>query len=261
MQKPCSICHIIKPFSEFNKRKDRPCGLVAQCRSCQKIKKAAHHQKNKEKIAARWAAKYHGRSPEEKAEYRSKVNETKRKYYHANAERLKPQLQAAWKRRDPEKRRATRRAWVERNRERLTENARKRAAENPEAARARRRAWKLRHPEKAKLGRRLHRRNKRKMGIASKITIPQWNEILEFYNHTCQLCHKPAGDEQLTIDHIIPISKGGLHTWQNLWPAHHSCNSGKHAKLVDLPYPPHILHFRPRWSIYNVSDIQQQRAS
>lgn len=32
-----------------------------------------------------------------------------------------------------------------------------------------------------------------------------------------------------TIDHIIPLSKGGLHSWNNIQLAHLSCNSSKGA--------------------------------
>jgi 5-methylcytosine-specific restriction endonuclease McrA len=254
MQKSCSTCHVVKPLSDFHQRKDRPNGQ-SSCIACTREKKKARYHKDKEKLAIAWAQKYHGRSPEEKAEYRRKVNETKRKYYRANTEKIKVQLQASRKRRDPEKMRATRRAWEEANREARTLYEREYVKKNREKSRAWKAAWKKRHPEKAKLGRRLHRRNLRRMGVVSKITMIQWNAMLEFYKHCCQICGLPANGEQLTADHIIPISKGGLHTWQNLQPAHKSCNSSKHNKLIAFPYPPHILHFRPKWSIYNIISI------
>ena len=30
-----------------------------------------------------------------------------------------------------------------------------------------------------------------------------------------------------TVDHIVPLSKGGTHTWNNVQLAHMACNSGK----------------------------------
>ena len=30
-----------------------------------------------------------------------------------------------------------------------------------------------------------------------------------------------------TLDHIIPLSKGGSHTWDNVQLAHMGCNAGK----------------------------------
>lgn len=35
----------------------------------------------------------------------------------------------------------------------------------------------------------------------------------------------------LVFDHIVPVSKGGAHSYSNIQPAHHSCNSQKSAKV------------------------------
>lgn len=39
-----------------------------------------------------------------------------------------------------------------------------------------------------------------------------------------------AGKNYPSIDHIIPLSKGGKHSWENVQLAHFSCNSAKGAK-------------------------------
>ena len=36
-----------------------------------------------------------------------------------------------------------------------------------------------------------------------------------------------AGESYPSIDHILPVSKGGTHTWENVQLAHRSCNSDK----------------------------------
>ena len=53
----------------------------------------------------------------------------------------------------------------------------------------------------------------------------------------CQICGKPTDKDDITnghigrlyptLDHIIPLSKGGTHTWDNVQLAHMSCNAGK----------------------------------
>jgi 5-methylcytosine-specific restriction endonuclease McrA len=44
----------------------------------------------------------------------------------------------------------------------------------------------------------------------------------------CGICHKPIEKMyQLTIDHIIPKSKGGSHEYENLQAAHKRCNGSK----------------------------------
>lgn len=62
-------------------------------------------------------------------------------------------------------------------------------------------------------------------------------------DYTCQYC---SSRENLTIDHVIPISRGGEWTWQNLVAACSRCNSKKghrtveeaHMKLLKSPKEP-----------------------
>lgn len=49
--------------------------------------------------------------------------------------------------------------------------------------------------------------------------------ILERDRHTCQYCNKKG--EQLTIDHILPRSRGGSDSWENLVTACMRCNVRK----------------------------------
>jgi 5-methylcytosine-specific restriction endonuclease McrA len=37
-----------------------------------------------------------------------------------------------------------------------------------------------------------------------------------------------------SIDHVIPISKGGTHTWNNIKLAHRGCNTMKSNKMVKV---------------------------
>lgn len=52
--------------------------------------------------------------------------------------------------------------------------------------------------------------------------------ILKKYKFTCQNCRSK---ENLTIDHIIPVSKGGSDNLNNLTILCKSCNSKKGAKI------------------------------
>src|SRR5438034_6527559 len=42
--------------------------------------------------------------------------------------------------------------------------------------------------------------------------------------NTCQYCGVVLASGELTLDHVIPRSRGGLSTWQNLVACCHSCN-------------------------------------
>ncbi len=48
---------------------------------------------------------------------------------------------------------------------------------------------------------------------------------LEIFNrdkHTCQYCRKEV--KELTLDHVLPRSRGGEHTWENVVGCCFSCN-------------------------------------
>lgn len=47
----------------------------------------------------------------------------------------------------------------------------------------------------------------------------------DFY--TCQYCGKQPGTEELSIDHVVPRSQGGLTTWDNCVLACVKCNTKK----------------------------------
>ena len=56
-------------------------------------------------------------------------------------------------------------------------------------------------------------------------------EIFVRDGYTCQYCGKRTHD--LTLDHIMPRSKGGRHTWDNLVSACYECNHKKGQRTPD----------------------------
>ncbi len=52
--------------------------------------------------------------------------------------------------------------------------------------------------------------------------------ILKRDNHTCQYC---GSKKSLTLDHVLPRSRGGQDTWENLVVACISCNNRKGNRL------------------------------
>jgi 5-methylcytosine-specific restriction endonuclease McrA len=45
--------------------------------------------------------------------------------------------------------------------------------------------------------------------------------------YTCQYCHKEFHSNDLTFDHIIPVSRGGRRNWENIITACVPCNRKK----------------------------------
>ena len=65
----------------------------------------------------------------------------------------------------------------------------------------------------------------------------------------CQYCGEKSGD--MTIDHIVPKSRGGLDSWDNLVTACRKCNNKKGSRtpqeanmiLLNVPSRPHHIVF------------------
>lgn len=53
--------------------------------------------------------------------------------------------------------------------------------------------------------------------------------------YTCQYCSEQIPRNSLTVDHVIPISKGGRTTWTNCVAACNPCNGRKGNKTVMKP--------------------------
>ena len=45
--------------------------------------------------------------------------------------------------------------------------------------------------------------------------------------YRCQYCQRPFETKQLTLDHVVPRSRGGGSTWENLVACCHACNNRK----------------------------------
>lgn len=56
----------------------------------------------------------------------------------------------------------------------------------------------------------------------------------DFEDYTVRGKYIITGDWYPSIDHVIPISKGGTHSWDNVMLAHRRCNSVKSNKTVEL---------------------------
>lgn len=53
--------------------------------------------------------------------------------------------------------------------------------------------------------------------------------------YTCQYCEEKFGKRELTLDHVLPISRGGRTEWENIVAACNPCNSTKGNKLGIKP--------------------------
>jgi len=67
--------------------------------------------------------------------------------------------------------------------------------------------------------------------IPHRISLPvSRRALLVRDRYTCQYCGVQPGRQHLTIDHVIPRSRGGKTTWDNVVAACKKCNSKKGNK-------------------------------
>jgi len=66
-----------------------------------------------------------------------------------------------------------------------------------------------------------------------RVLSPSRHNILARESYLCGYCLTDGGDRLLTIDHILPRSKGGLTSFQNCTAACHRCQSQKRDRTLD----------------------------
>ena len=52
-------------------------------------------------------------------------------------------------------------------------------------------------------------------------------------DNICQYCGIKCTQKNITVDHVVPRSKGGPHTWENLVTSCQQCNISKSNKLLN----------------------------
>jgi 5-methylcytosine-specific restriction endonuclease McrA len=165
---------------------------------------------------AAWVALDRMRNPDKYAEIR-------RRYRERNSERIRA-LRLARK----AKALTYNRAYREANRETINQKGREYRELNTTKERARSQAYHIRRPDvayKNTLARRA-----RRAGVAVERVDPI--AVFERDGWKCGICLRPVVKEEASVDHIVPIARGGEHSYANVQLAHLSCNKRKGVKLL-----------------------------
>lgn len=154
-----------------------------------------------------------------RANNKERVAELNREYYEANREERKAYH------------RQYHREHQEYFREKLLEFRR----ENESYHRDYVREWSRRNPDKVKAQDNARRAAKRSGG---RFTAEEWAALKQRYDYHCLRCGQREPVIKLSADHVIPLSKGGMNTIDNIQPLCKPCNTAKHTDDTD---------YRPLW--------------
>lgn len=261
--KPCTLCGITKPLTEFFVKDKKSGRLFARCKSCHNAQTLdTYHAKqagvwqpkeNPPILAERACSKCgvvkplaeFGAAKTARDGHRSNCKEcvaaAARDYVAAHPDRVK-EAQAKYVAANPEKRRDT---YLRSNVKRKESGAlaaytraaphrrrayhAKRYVENREQMVVQHKKWASANRDVvASIGERW-RANKVNAPV-NDFTVAQWRDMLAYYNGYCGYCGEPCDAPEQ--EHMVPLSRGGSHTESNLAVACRACNARKHTRTL-----------------------------
>lgn len=219
-EQKCTKCAETKPVTDFYRNGDSANGRDYWCCDCTNSTRRDWYQRNREREMEKSRA-WRTANPE-------LVKELCRAWYEANKDRSVA-AKRAWREANLGRDKANQRAWREAN----PEYQRQWAAANREAVRAAARKYQKAHPEVNAEQARRRRALERGLAVGE-------IDLDALWTGECSLCGN-AIDPDLkwpdplskSVDHTIPIARGGTHEQSNLTIAHLVCNMRKGARLPD----------------------------
>jgi len=179
------------------------------CRPCAKEYRRKYYRENKEKLLA------------QNREWVKANPEKSKAYYRAYRERNLDKRNAdsrKWNQDNLDRRKENGRKHYQKNKDRISETHRKHHQNNKEAATARG-----------------LKRKARMNGNGGKLSASDIKALYAAYPK-CLAC---GATENLSLDHVVPIARGGLNSIENIQVLCRSCNSSKRTKTTD--FRPFIL--------------------
>lgn len=211
-EKRCSKCGEVKSTNQFymGSSRGKPV-LNSWCKKCFNIKAKEYQKKTKERKKERQRERYYQNIEKEQARARKNTKNYREKH--------------------PVKYYITQVLWRENNRTRFNELQRDSYYRNHEQRKESHRDWMKSNPGKNREYK--ANRRARKLGAGGTYTANQFKDLCEKYHNVCLCC---GNSGKLVADHVVPLSKGGSNSIENIQPLCFSCNSKKHTKTIDYRY-------------------------
>lgn len=148
------------------------------------------------------------------------------------------------------------------NEERLIQEKKEYYYANRELLNYKKKIYRMNNKEKLRDIHRRYRQNNKEVGrrncnarrarikkLISDFTVEEWLNALEYFDNKCAYCRcEGSENESLQQEHVIPVSKGGDYTKNNIIPACKSCNSSKGGNDMSVWFK--------KQSFYNESNYQ-----
>lgn len=220
--KRCNSCGNEKPFDAFYNDASKKDGHSSFCRDCRKKSSRAYYADNKDTVKVQ--------QKQYRASHKAQICAQKRRWRDANLDYARSKSRE-WNRNHKERRYQTFVQWREKNRKHLRDYARSWRDLNREAYISYQRAYRKQNPHII-----LNAVNKRraKIGKFADLTKHEWFNLMVQYEWRCFYCSRVLTDKTRTVDHIIPISRGGRHHMANLIPCCRDCNRKKNARIYPV---------------------------
>ena len=218
--KTCTRCGEEKSLDMFRPHVKRANGsyrLFAKCRECE-ASDAKNRRLNNPSTYKAAQKKYRDTHKEERREY----NNIWREENHEQA----LVGQRKWREENPEKNKSSYTNYRINNREKYLASKRK-ARKSPEYQ-AKIKAH--REANKGVFATYARNRRARLSSATGTFTQEEFNNLCSSLNNICLCCGE---EKKLTADHVIPISRGGSNSIDNIQPLCQSCNSSKHTQTID----------------------------
>ncbi len=173
--------------------------------------------------------------------YRKNIEKV-RAYREANKEKRNAQSKA-WRKKNKKHILKYQKEWRENNIVQIKNYSREHYSENTDILKAKSARWRKENPELFKIqGKRYRENNKDKIHTknakrrallkGAKVENIDRGKIYIREKGICGICGLFVPLDEMTLDHIIPLIKGGEHSIKNVQIAHLICNSAKGDKIL-----------------------------
>jgi len=214
--KMCCVCGQVLPLESFNRDKGKKDGRGAQCRKCKNIIDAEYRRNNKEAIARSKAKNYQ--------DNKDRIDKRNKEYYLAHKQET-ANYQAKY-RQDNKKQLSERAAeYYKNNKKQIIE----RIVEYYQDNKDRVLEYHHEHYQNNKDKYFAHSAKRKALKLNKTPTDANLEEI-QLYYEVCVETNEILGGAFFHVDHIQPLSKGGLHHEDNLQILEASLNLQKNAK-------------------------------